>query len=352
MTVPPSVAIVVPCHNEAGYVDRLLDSMLPQLDAADGWFVIAVNDASSDDTELVLDGFAAVDPRLQVVTGSYGSPGGARSAGVAAALRSRRGLPEVDWILTTDADVEVAPSWCLDWQATLSDAATDPGIGGINGLEDQEHLFARFPNAAAVSSAFERGIVAGEQRVGVTNLNGVNHAVRTSAYLAAGPYLQPTAPGPTGPENLAGEDWDLGLRLRLSGYRIVETKATVIDRGRRLLADVHAYVSGEAYEGAFLRLTPSAGPADIPATHVEALTRSALARSVRHFFLKPVLAGATPLDASTGLSPSTIDAMRTWIERWPSPTFHESRNGFIFGRLERFADEFTDRVLAEFGLPT
>ncbi len=275
---------------------------------------------------------------------------GRASAGVAAARRPSPGVAAVDWILTTDADVEVAPSWCSDWQAAFSAAAADAGIGAINGLEDQEHLFARFPNAAAVSSAFGRGIVSSEERVGVTNLNGVNHAVRTSAYLAAGPYLQPTAPGPTGPENLAGEDWDLGLRLRLSGYRIVETNATVIDRGRRFLADVHAYVSGEAYEGAFLRLAPSAGPADIPAAQVEALTRSALARSVRHFFLKPVLAGATPLDASTGLSPSTIDAMRTWIERWPSPTFYESRNGFIFGRLERFADEFTNRVLAEFGL--
>lgn len=350
MTEQPSVAIVVPCHNEAGYVDRLLDSMLPQLDDVDGWFVIAVNDASTDDTQLVLDGFAAAEPRLRAIAGSYGSPGGARSGGVAAALRPRHGAPAVDWILTTDADVELAPSWCLDWQAALSGAAADSGVGGINGLEDQEHLFARFPNAAVVSSAFGRGVDASEQRIGVTNLNGVNHAVRTSAYLAAGPYLQPTAPGPTGPENLAGEDWDLGLRLRLAGYRVVETEATVIDRGRRLLADVHAYVSGEAYEGAFLRLDPNTEPADIAAADVDALTRSALARSLRHFFLKPVLAGATPLDASTGLSPPTIDAMRRWIERWPSPTFYESRNGFVFGRLGRFADEFTDDVLAEFGL--
>lgn len=348
MTGQPTVAVVVPCHNEAGYVDRLLQAMLPQLASVDGWSVVAVNDASTDATPALLDGLAAADPRLQIVTGAFGSPGGARSAGVAAALRSR----PIDWILTTDADVELAPTWCQDWRVTLADVDGQPEVGAVNGVEDQEHLFARFPNAATVSSAFGRGIGTSEERIGITNLNGVNHGVRVSAYQSAGPYLQPTAPGPAGTENLAGEDWDLGLRLRLAGYRIVETPATVVDRGRRLLADVHAYVSGEAYEGAFLRLDSSSLPVDVAVHEVDQLTQSALARSLRHFFLKPLLAEAVPLDASTGLSPATLAAMGAWIRRWPGPTFHQSRNGFIFGRLERFAQEFTDDVLAELGLRT
>ncbi len=348
MTHQPTVAVVVPCHNEAGYVDRLLDAMLLQLDSADGWFVVAVNDASTDETPVVLQALAASNPTLQIVTGSFGSPGGARSAGVAAALRSRA----VDWIVTTDADVELAPAWYQDWQTTLADVQTRPEVGAVNGIEDQDHLFVRFPNAAAVSEAFGLGIGASEERIGITNLNGVNHGVRVSAYQSAGPYLQPTAPGPDGDENLAGEDWDLGLRLRLAGYRIAETPATVVDRGRRLLADVHAYVSGEAYEGAFLRLESSSDPADIALHDVGPLTQSALARSLRHFFLKPLLAGAVPLDGSTGLSPATLAAMGAWIERWPGPTFHQSRNGFIFGRLERFAHAFTDDVLADLGLQT
>ena len=116
------------------------------------------------------------------------------------------------------------------------------------------------------------------------------------------------------------------------------------------MADVHAYVSGEAYEGAFVRLDSRSDPADIDVRDVDQLVQAALARSLRHFFFKPLLAGAAPLDAATGLSPATLEAMGAWIERWPGPTFHQSRNGFIFGRLERFAHEFTDNVLAELGL--
>lgn len=352
MTPPgvPSVAVVVPCHDEEAYAGPLLDALVAQLAGLPGWRVVAVDDASTDGTPVELRRREAAG--VAVVSGRYGSPGGARSAGVAAALDAAHaaGGPEPAWILTVDADVELAPTWAADWAATLVAVDGDEAIGAVNGMEDQDHLWARFPHAARAGAGFGLGLGRAEALVGVTNLNGVNHAVRTAAYRTVGPYTMPTAPGPEGTRQLAGEDWDLGVRLRLAGWSVAETPATVVDRGRRLLADVHAYVSGEAYEGAFRRVHGDGAPRDIAPELVAPLFDAALVRSLRHFLLKPLLAGCAPLDATCGLSAPTLDAMRAWTARWPHPTFLEDRNGFVFGRLARFADAFTDAVRADLGL--
>jgi cellulose synthase/poly-beta-1,6-N-acetylglucosamine synthase-like glycosyltransferase len=341
--------VIVPCCNEEGYIDRLLATLLPQLLTDDRWRVVLVDDASTDATAKLL-ALAAMThrSRLSIVTGRFGSPGGARSAGVAAAMATATLTPE--WLVTVDADVEVSVDWLAQWNATFDAVDDDESVGAVNGGERQDHLYTDHPHAKKVSNAFGLGLTTGERLAGITNLNGVNHAVRSIAYLTAGPYLQPTAPGPDGMISLAGEDWDLGVRLRRAGFRIVETHASVIDRGRRFLADVHAYVSGEAYEGAFKRLKPTGGPRDIPEDEVAALVDGAIERSLRHFFLKPILAGAVPLDAVEGLSASTREAMANWMIRWPHPTFEASRNGFIFGRLERFSNTFVATVRSDLHL--
>jgi len=351
MTTPPSVAVVVPCFNEAGYVDVLLHGLLPQLANAPHWRLLLVDDRSTDDTPAILarvaaDASAAGNDRVHVFTGHWGSPGGARSAGVAEALAAHR-PPE--WLVTIDADVEVAADWLAEWDSTFAALTTDPSVGAVNGVEVQDHLFAGHPRAAQVSAAFGQGVMAGERVMGPTNLNGVNHAVRASAYLTCGPYVQPTMPGPEGTLRLAGEDWDLGLRIRRAGFRVAETAASVHDRGRRLLADVHAYVSGEAYEGAFRRLPDTGASDDVPAEAVPALVDGAIERSLRHFLLKPLLAGVQPV-APDALSGPTRAAVSAWAERWPHPTFEESRNGFVFGRLPRCSDAVLPLIRADLGL--
>jgi glycosyltransferase involved in cell wall biosynthesis len=341
--------VIIPCFNEEGYIDRLLATMLPQLLTDDRWRVVLVDDSSTDATPKLL-ALAAMThrSRLSIITGRYGSPGGSRSAGAAAAMATSELAPE--WLVTVDADVEVSGDWLAKWNTTFDAIDGDETVGAVNGGEIQNHLYTDHPNARKVSTAFGLGLSTGERLAGITNLNGVNHAVRSIAYLTAGPYLQPTAPSPDGMISLAGEDWDLGVRLRRAGFRIVETPASVIDRGRRFLADVHAYVSGEAYEGAFQRLKPSGGPKDISSDDVTSLVDSAIERSLRHFLLKPILAGAVALALVEGLSGSTRQAMSDWMIRWPHPTFEESRNGFIFGRLERFSHAVMDAVRRDLNL--
>jgi glycosyltransferase involved in cell wall biosynthesis len=349
-TAHVTVAVVIPCFNEEGYLEDLLATLVPQIEGDDRWSVVLVNDSSTDATPAIIEA-ATAHPQVHALHGRYGSPGDTRTAGVAFAIHGTHSTVCPEWIVTVDADVELAPNWRERWDATLAQVHEDERCGAINGVEVQDHLFTDYPNARQVSAAFGLALGRSEAAVGITNLNGVNHGVRTTAYLTAGPYVQPTAPGPTGPMSLAGEDWDLGVRLRSAGYRIAETEAAVIDRGRRLLNDVYAYVSGEAYEGAFRRLEPRGKSDDVEAGARNELIDHAVNRSLRHFYLKPILAEVVAMTTeSTGLTPTTLAAMAQWLNQWPHPTFHESRNGFIFGRLERFADTFTPTIRGELTL--
>ena len=347
----PRVAVVIPCHDEAGYIDRLLGAMLPQLRELNSWSLVLVDDASSDATAGIIDA-AAASPGVRALHGHFGAPGAARSAGVAAALdfRGAGHVARPDWVITTDADVELTDSWAYDWTASLAVHDTDESVGAVNGQERQDHLLIALPVARRAMAALGHVVGMCEGAVGTTNLNGVNHAVRALAYDTCGPYRQPFGIGPDGPVVLAGEDWDLGVRLRLAGYRVADSASTVLDRGRRLLADPHAYASGEAYEGAFTRKQAVGSPVDLTDQQALAFLGPSADRLVMQFLLKIVLADPTLVGAVRGLQPSTIALIETWIQRWPAPSFAEDRNGFIYGRLRRFTDAVVGPVRADLGI--
>jgi len=345
----PRVTMVLPCHNEAEFLPALLEALLPQVAAQPGWRLVAVDDSSTDTTGSILDAAARSATALRVIHGAFGSPGAARAAGAAAVTVLGHGAPP-DWLLTIDCDVEVPPDFVSGWQARISEVHGDDGVGALNGGEDQQHLFRGLPNAQRAGAKFGEAAGRSEAAVGIVNLNGVNHAVRTTAYLTAGPYEQPTMVGPDGEVNLAGEDWDLGVRLRLAGFRIDECAVTVRDRGRRLLADVTAYLTGEAYEGAFRRVSATSEQADLDEVTATEIGERTVERVLVHFFFKIVLADPSLLDGDIGLTAPTVAAMREWIARWPSPTFTQSRHGFVYGRLPRFAAAFTADVRHQLGL--
>ncbi len=351
----PTVAVLLPCHDEAAFLPSLLAALVPQIDAHPGWQLVAVNDSSTDATGDLLDAAAARSASLRVIHGRFGSPGGARTAAASSVTVLGHG-EQPDWLLTIDGDVELPADFVSGWAAHLAEVHDDEGVGALNGDEHQGHLLEPFPNARLAGAAF--GFAAGraEAAVGITNLNGVNHAVRTVAYLTAGPYLQPTMLGPDGVVNLAGEDWDLGVRLRLAGFRIEGCPVAVRDRGRRLLADVLAYLSGEAYEGAFRRVHGD-DPRDIDASMIGQIMDGTVDRVLLHFFCKPLLAQPELLDGADapgrlGLAVTTVEAMCGWIARWPHPTFTESRHGFVYGRLARFAAAHLPAIRRDLGLTT
>jgi CDP-glycerol glycerophosphotransferase (TagB/SpsB family)/glycosyltransferase involved in cell wall biosynthesis len=91
----PRFSIVVPCHNMRAWLRPCLDSILGQ--SFSDFEVVAVNDASPDDSGRILGEYAAADPRVRVVhlTENVGL-GLARNAG----LKECRG----EYVLFLDSD--------------------------------------------------------------------------------------------------------------------------------------------------------------------------------------------------------------------------------------------------------
>jgi glycosyltransferase involved in cell wall biosynthesis len=61
----PDVTIIIPCYKVGKYLRQCLDSVLNQ--SHSNIQVLAINDASPDDSGMILDEYVARDPRLQVI---------------------------------------------------------------------------------------------------------------------------------------------------------------------------------------------------------------------------------------------------------------------------------------------
>ncbi|WP_281298288.1 glycosyltransferase family 2 protein [Flavobacterium limnophilum] len=76
----PLVSVIVPCYNQAQFLDDALQSVLAQ--TYTNWECIIVNDGSPDDTEEVAKRWLAKDARFQYVYKENGGLSSARNAGL------------------------------------------------------------------------------------------------------------------------------------------------------------------------------------------------------------------------------------------------------------------------------
>lgn len=100
--VPPrSLAVVLPCRNEEGNVERVVGEMLTLAGPlAARVEIVIVNDGSTDATGAIADRVAAADSRVLVVHNAIGRGyGGALRAGFAATT--------ADWLFYTDGDGQI-----------------------------------------------------------------------------------------------------------------------------------------------------------------------------------------------------------------------------------------------------
>jgi len=90
----PKVSIIVPCYNQAHYLDESLQSILDQ--TYPNWECIIVNDGSPDATEEIAQKWVAKDARFIYIYKDNGGVSTARNLGISQA--------KSDYILTLDAD--------------------------------------------------------------------------------------------------------------------------------------------------------------------------------------------------------------------------------------------------------
>jgi glycosyltransferase involved in cell wall biosynthesis len=74
------ISIIVPCFNQAQYLDECLQSVLNQTNQ--NWECIIVNDGSPDNTEEIALEWCKKDPRFTYLKKENGGPSSARNAGI------------------------------------------------------------------------------------------------------------------------------------------------------------------------------------------------------------------------------------------------------------------------------
>ncbi|MET1154371.1 glycosyltransferase [Arthrobacter sp.] len=180
------IAVVVPVHNE----EKLLGSCLRQVRramdvlqrerSACSVALTVVLDRCTDGSADIARDICAMDPRVAVVAGEFGSVGAARSAGIEAALhragrQSTAAMADV-WVACTDADSAVPDHWLTGF-AALADTGADAVTGTVE------------PEPASIPPALLRSWrTKYSAQEAHTRVHGANLGVRASTYLAVGGF--------------------------------------------------------------------------------------------------------------------------------------------------------------------
>ena len=95
------ISIIVPCYNQAHFLNEVLQSVLDQ--SYSNWECIIVNDGSPDNTEEIALVWCTKDKRFRYVKKENGGLSSARNAGIT--------ISQGEYILPLDADDKIYPSY-------------------------------------------------------------------------------------------------------------------------------------------------------------------------------------------------------------------------------------------------
>jgi glycosyltransferase involved in cell wall biosynthesis len=203
---PPTLSVLVPAYNAATTIGEALESALTQRPAP--LEVIVSDDGSEDDLDRVLAGFG---DRVRVVRGPNGGLATARNRAAAVAEGELLGLLDAD-------DV-----WLPGRAAALTEAA---GARPDLGILTTDAVVVRDGRPDADTYYDIRTFETEDQETAILRSNFVfgAGAVRATALAAAGGY---------DPAARWAEDWDLWLRMLLSGHRAGLVRAPLYEYRRR-----------------------------------------------------------------------------------------------------------------------
>jgi GT2 family glycosyltransferase len=324
---PRELGVLIPAHRDGARARDAVRALLAGVERAEVPVTIVVADDGGN------DGFAGglpADPNVRVVEVARRGPGHARTAASRSLVEGwrGRGVPLDDaWIVSLDADVDVAFDFLEAWTDVLARAEADvlcapahfaalPGEPPL--LEDVRAASAWLWSHAAWFERF----------VGVVNVGGCNHAVRASVCDAVDHYLQPVETVDGVEHVVPGDDWDFGLRARLRGFRVERVPGPeCLTSARRIARDPAGFLAGWTYEGPFRSvLEIEHRPAWPPREDWPTLADRGRTRIAAHFLLKPLLAGLPPepslrwflgdamWERVLGLERPAVPASGDWVE--------------------------------------
>jgi glycosyltransferase involved in cell wall biosynthesis len=172
--ITPDVAVIVAAHNEQDLIGRLLESLLALDYPQELLEIVVASDASTDQTDALVKGFAARDGRIRLLQ----CPRGGKVAAQNAAVR----LTNTEVLAFADAPAV----WAPDALRTLVRSFADPDVAYVAGRV----LFAepRGTNREGVYWRYELWLRERESALGsLTGGNGAIYAVRSADYVEVDP---------------------------------------------------------------------------------------------------------------------------------------------------------------------
>lgn len=205
-SAPPvrSVTVVMPAYNAVGVIETGLESLLAQQDPPPVYEIVVVDDASTDATAAVIEGFVGKAAAQGISLKLLRQP---QNAGPARARNRGAEAANGEVIVFTDSDCELTPRWLAEMLAPFA----DPGIDAVKGayLSRQPELGARFAQAE-----FEERYRMLEAAETVDVVFSYSAAFRTEVFRSLGGFDTrfPVADN---------EDTDLSWRLVEAGHKAV-----------------------------------------------------------------------------------------------------------------------------------
>ena len=194
----PSVAVIVPCWNEALTVGATCESLLALDYPQDKLEIILVDDGSTDGTPAAMARFS-LHPQVRIISKENGGKHTALNAGIAATNAELVGCLDADSFVEPNALREVIP--CFDdpqVAATTSAMSVHAPHNSIQHMQNAEYVFGialRHILASVNGLYVTPGPFSFYRRAVIADLGGFKHGNQT-------------------------EDMEMALRLQRAGYKI------------------------------------------------------------------------------------------------------------------------------------
>jgi glycosyltransferase involved in cell wall biosynthesis len=153
----PLISIVIPCRNEAGYIEQCLDSILAADYPVGRMQILVADGRSTDGTWQVLERYRQDHPAVVLLD----NPSGTTPAGLNAAIRAAAG----SIILRMDAHVSYPPGYIRQLVDALQSSGADNVGGVLHTVPAEDTAMAR---AIALGISHRFGVGNSHFRVGVS----------------------------------------------------------------------------------------------------------------------------------------------------------------------------------------
>lgn len=200
----PTVAVLVPAHNEERVLAGCLSAMTALDYPAAKLSILVINDRSTDRTAEIADEFAARDARVRVI-----HRGAARRPGKSAAIVDGMEFSAAEILVLFDADYLPRPRLLEDLVAPFADASVGATMGRVVPCNSDANLLTRLLDLE------RRAAYAVDQQARalwslMPQFGGTVGGIRRAALDGVGGWR----------EGHLTEDTDLTLRLALGGWRV------------------------------------------------------------------------------------------------------------------------------------